>query len=72
MIAEGYEKGLVILVAKKLKDVTNHSSKLAKVFLHYSTYYFIGKKVNASFYVNVSRYSEAINEFCFPHRQKNL
>ena len=29
---ESYKKGLLLLVLKTLKDITNHSLKLAKVF----------------------------------------
>ena len=53
---KSYKGGLVFLVAKILKDITNHSIKAAKVFSQKP----IRFKANASLYSNVSQYSGAI------------
>ena len=67
MIVKSYKKGLV---AKKLKYITNHSLKLAKLFSQYP----IPFKANALLHSNASQYYGAIKagrKFVFPiNRQR--
>ena len=53
---ENYKKGLVFFVVKTLKDITNHSLKLAKVFSRQSVPF----NANTLLYSNDSQYSGAI------------
>ena len=55
---KSWNKGLVFLVTKTLKDIKNHSLKLAKMFSQYS----IPFKANALLYSNDSHYSGAIKD----------
>ena len=62
---KSYTKGLVFLVAKTIKDITNNFIKLAKVFSQQS----IRLKGNILLYSNESKYSgpiKACKKFAFP------